>query len=115
MPSNIHYKFRGWLGLDSNSAEGYMVWSEYQPKAFEETDVDVKITHCGVCGTDLHTLRSGWRPTDYPICVGHEIVGYAVRVGPNVEGIKLGDQVAVGTVSGSCLNQKGDREACVDG
>jgi alcohol dehydrogenase (NADP+) len=54
------YKFEGWMGLDASSAEGKMVWSEFQPKAWEETDVDIKVTHCGVCGSDLHTLRSGW-------------------------------------------------------
>ena len=54
------YKFQGWLGLDKDSAKGNMKWDTYEPKAWEETDVDVRITHCGVCGSDLHTLRSGW-------------------------------------------------------
>ncbi|KAL4861395.1 hypothetical protein BDV12DRAFT_191112 [Aspergillus spectabilis] len=76
-------KFWGWLGLDSDSANGNMVWGEYEPKPFETTDIDIKITHCGVCGSDIHHLRSGWRPADYPLCVGHEIVGIVVRVGLN--------------------------------
>jgi hypothetical protein len=42
------YKFQGWLGLDPNSANGNMVWQEYEPKPFEETDVDIRITHCGM-------------------------------------------------------------------
>jgi alcohol dehydrogenase (NADP+) len=33
---------------------------EFEPKPFEEYDVDIKIEYCGVCGSDLHTLRSGW-------------------------------------------------------
>lgn len=37
-----------------------MVWQEFEPKAWEETDVDIKLICCGVCGSDLHTLRSGW-------------------------------------------------------
>jgi alcohol dehydrogenase (NADP+) len=87
------YKFQGWLGLDKSSAEGNMVWKDYQPKPFEESDVDIKITHCGICGSDLHTLRSGWGQSLYPVCVGHEIVGTAVRVGSKVEGgIKVGDR-----------------------
>lgn len=53
-------KFTGWLGLDSRAADGKMVWGEFTPKQWEETDVDIRITHCGVCGTDMHTLRSGW-------------------------------------------------------
>lgn len=54
------YKFEGWLGLDKSAAEGHMVWKEFTPKAWEETDIDIKITHSGICGSDLHTLRSGW-------------------------------------------------------
>lgn len=62
------YKFQGWLGLDKDSADGKMVWKEYEPKPFEENDVDIRITHCGICGSDIHTLRSGWAPTKYPVC-----------------------------------------------
>lgn len=54
------YKFEGWMGLDSTASEGNMVWQEFTPKKWEETDIDIKISHCGVCGSDLHTLRSGW-------------------------------------------------------
>ncbi|CAD6441261.1 1071a22c-be2a-4603-bca0-27b9a8fdb051 [Sclerotinia trifoliorum] len=108
------YKFQGWLGLDAESANGKMVWQEYEPKPFEETDVDIKITHCGICGSDIHTLRSGWGASNYPVCVGHEIVGKAIRVGSKVKDIKVGDRVGVGAQSGSCMNQKGDCEACAD-
>ena len=80
------YKFQGWLGLDKSAVEGKMKWQSYEPKTWEETDVDIKVTHCAICGSDLHTLRSGWKPTDYPCCVGHEIVGTAVRVGSKAEG-----------------------------
>lgn len=54
------YKFEGWLGLDADSANGKLVWGEFEPKPWEETDVDIKVSHCGICGSDLHTLRSGW-------------------------------------------------------
>lgn len=54
------YKFEGWLGLDPKSVEGNMVWQEFEPKPWEETDVDIQVTHSGICGSDIHTLRSGW-------------------------------------------------------
>ena len=79
------YKFQGWLGHDSKSVDGNMRWGPYEPKTWSEEDVDIKISHCGICGSDLHTLRSGWKPTDYPCCVGHEIVGRAVKVGSKAE------------------------------
>lgn len=100
------YKFQGWLGHDTSSVEGNLKWQGYEPKTWEETDVDIKVTHCGICGSDLHTLRSGWGETLYPCCVGyvaipnglgprwlirnrHEVVGTAVKVGSKAErGIK---------------------------
>jgi alcohol dehydrogenase (NADP+) len=54
------YKFEGWLGLDKSAAQGNMIWKEYEPKTWTEDDVDIKISHCGICGSDIHTLRSGW-------------------------------------------------------
>lgn len=96
------YKFEGWLGHDASSVNGKMVWGEFEPKKWTENDVDIKISHCGICGSDLHTLRSGWGSTIYPCCVGHEIVGTAVRVGNNVKHIKVGDRVGVGAQARSC-------------
>lgn len=111
---SIDYEFKGWMGLDKESAKGNMKWQGYEPKPFEETDIDIKITHCGICGSDLHTLRSGWGPTLYPCCVGHEIVGTAVKVGSKAErGIKVGDRVGVGAQCASCM--KPDCEECAGG
>ncbi|KIL84577.1 nadp-dependent alcohol dehydrogenase [Fusarium avenaceum] len=97
------YKFEGWLGQSPDAVNGKMVWGEFEPKKWTEDDVDIQITHCGMCGSDLHTLSSGWSPTPYPCCVGHEIVGKAVRVGSKVKGIEVGDRVGVGAQARSCL------------
>ncbi|KAL1841804.1 hypothetical protein VTJ49DRAFT_6557 [Mycothermus thermophilus] len=114
--STQDYKFEGWLGFDKSAADGNMQWAEFEPKPWEETDVDIKVTHCGICGSDLHTLRSGWGPTKYPCCVGHEIVGTVVRVGSKAEGgLKVGDRVGVGAQSDSCLGRKGPCQACNSG
>ncbi|KAJ5150848.1 NADP-dependent alcohol dehydrogenase 7 [Penicillium canariense] len=110
------YKFEGWMGLDKEAVNGNMVWQEFEPKPWEETDIDMRVTHCGICGSDMHTMRSGWGPTIYPCCVGHEVVGIAVRVGSKAEGnIKVGDRVGVGAQSGSCQNADGNCEACANG
>ena len=60
-----NYKFEGWLGKSPESVQGKMEWGAFTPKEWTEDDVDVKVTHCGVCGSDLHTLKSGWGPTQY--------------------------------------------------
>lgn len=74
----------------------------FTPKQFESNDVEIAITHCGVCGSDVHTLKQGWGETKLPLVVGHEIVGKAVRVGSTVKGIKVGDRVGVGAQIWSC-------------
>lgn len=40
--------------------EGEMVWRDYEMKPFEETDIELRITHCGVCATDNHVAKNGW-------------------------------------------------------
>ncbi|KAH8116026.1 GroES-like protein [Phellopilus nigrolimitatus] len=80
---------------------------EYPSKNWEETDVEIAITHCGVCGSDVHTLSAGWGAIPVPLVVGHEIVGKAVRVGSQVKsGIKVGDRVGVGAQVASCYSCK---------
>ncbi|UPX11432.1 Alcohol dehydrogenase (NADP(+)) [Ascochyta rabiei] len=96
-------EFHGWLGRDNKAAEGNMTWSSFEPKPFNPIDVDIKISHCGICGSDIHTLRSGWGSTRYPVCVGHEIVGSVVRVGDQVKHLRLGDRVGVGAQAFSCF------------
>lgn len=110
------YAFKGWLGYDKDSAAGNMKWEAFEPKPFAEDDIDIKVSHCGICGSDLHTLRSGWGKVLYPVCVGHEIVGRAVRVGKSAatrRGIKVGDRVGVGAQNDSC--KKADCADCADG
>ncbi|KAK3340641.1 chaperonin 10-like protein [Neurospora tetraspora] len=78
--------------------------NEFQPKPFGDYDVDIKIECCGVCGSDVHTISGGWGEQKFPLAVGHEIVGTALRVGPKVTLIKPGQRVGVGAQSYSCLD-----------
>ncbi|NUS61371.1 MAG: NAD(P)-dependent alcohol dehydrogenase [Lysobacter sp.] len=65
-------------------------------------DVQVEIRYCGVCHSDLHTVRSEWGGTLYPCVPGHEIVGEVTAVGADVTRFKVGDTVGVGCLVGSC-------------
>jgi uncharacterized zinc-type alcohol dehydrogenase-like protein len=65
-------------------------------------DVQIDIAYCGVCHSDLHTVRSEWGGTLYPCVPGHEIVGHVSAVGGAVTGFKVGDTVGVGCLVGSC-------------
>jgi len=66
-------------------------------------DVQIEILFCGVCHSDLHTVRSEWSITTYPCVPGHEIVGRVVKVGKDVNKFKEGDKVGVGCMVDSCL------------
>ena len=66
------------------------------------TDVQVDIAFCGVCHSDLHTVRSEWPGTLYPCVPGHEIVGHVSAVGSDVGGFKVGDTVGIGCLVSSC-------------
>jgi len=71
----------------------------------------LKVTACGLCGSDLRTLRSGHRKVTFPWIIGHEICGDVVEVGSAYEGPwQVGEQLAVGpnAYCGVC-------DFCVDG
>jgi uncharacterized zinc-type alcohol dehydrogenase-like protein len=72
--------------------------------------VQIDIAYCGVCHSDLHTVRSEWPGTLYPCVPGHEIVGHVSAVGGAVSGFKVGDVVGVGCLVDSC----GECGACHD-
>lgn len=66
-------------------------------------DVQIDILYCGVCHSDLHTVRSEWQGTTYPCVPGHEIVGRVRKVGKDVHKFRKGDTVGVGCMVDSCL------------
>ena len=79
---------------------------QFKPKKFEDRDIDIKIECCGVCGSDVHTINGGWGDCPLPICVGHEVIGKAIKVGDKVTTVKVGDRVGVGAQIRACLECK---------
>lgn len=71
-------------------------------RALTPTDVKIDIAYCGVCHSDLHTVRNEWGGTAYPCVPGHEIVGTISAVGTDVTRFKVGDTVGVGCLVDSC-------------
>ena len=89
--------------VDSPKTWNKFYKAELTPKPFGDHDIDVEIDACGVCGSDVHSVTGGWGDFKGPLCVGHEIVGRAIRVGPHVKNISKGDRVGVGAQVYSCL------------
>ncbi|CAO0797580.1 unnamed protein product [Mucor circinelloides] len=114
--SNKKDTFIGWAATSKDSPLQQM---ELPLKTWEETDVEMAISHCGVCGSDIHTLNEGWGKTQFPAVVGHEIVGICTRVGKDVQHIRVGDRIGVGAQCDSCGEcedcRRGDENICKEG
>ncbi|KAF8880464.1 GroES-like protein [Gymnopilus junonius] len=94
-------QFKGYAIEDTSDWEKFKL-IEFEPKPFGDTDVEIKIHYCGVCGSDVHTITGGWGKPNLPLIVGHEIAGIVTRVGPKVSTFKAGDRVGVGAQVCSC-------------
>lgn len=83
-------------------------WNKPKLVSFEHKkvlphDVVIKNICCGLCGTDVHTVRENWGPLKRKdAVVGHEIIGNVIAVGDDVKSIKVGDRVGIGAASGAC-------------
>jgi uncharacterized zinc-type alcohol dehydrogenase-like protein len=91
----------------TNAYAAYSATTPLAPYTFDRRDpgphdVQIEILFCGVCHSDLHTVRSEWEGTVYPMVPGHEIVGRVSRVGSEVTKFKAGDLAAVGCIVDSC-------------
>lgn len=88
-------------------------------RALNVTDVQIGITHCGVCHSDKHHRDNDWKDSIYPMVPGHEIVGYVTAIGSSVTRFKVGDPVAVGNMVDSCREcascVKGTEQYCLNG
>lgn len=93
-----------------------------KPHSFEAQElspfeVDIKITHCGICHSDIHLIDDDWQISRYPLVPGHEVVGMVSRLGSAVEHLKIGQRVGVGWQSGSCMScewcVRGEENLCV--
>jgi len=87
------------------------IYFDYQPSELGGQEVEVKVTHCGVCHSDVYLIDNEWGNGEYPLVPGHEIIGEVVRVGDAVFTVKPGDRVGIGWQCGSCL----DCEWCEQG
>jgi len=74
-------------------------------------DVRIRVMFSSLCHSDSSSARGLWGPMIYPICVGHEIVGEVIAIGPLVTKFKVGDKVLYGPTRCSC----GTCLYCVEG
>jgi uncharacterized zinc-type alcohol dehydrogenase-like protein len=82
-------------------------------------DVQFDVLFCGICHSDIHTVRGEWGKQTYPLAPGHELAGKVTAVGKNITKFKIGDHVGVGCLVNSCLNcepcKTGHEQFCQNG
>lgn len=77
---------------------------EYEPAVLGPWDIELAITHCGICHSDLSLIDNEWGTSIYPMIPGHEIVGKITEMGSNVTNFKLNQRVGIGWQRSSCMH-----------
>jgi uncharacterized zinc-type alcohol dehydrogenase-like protein len=102
--------------LAAKTPKGALERFDYDPGTLGDDQVEVAISHCGICYSDLSMLDNEWGMTKYPLVPGHEGIGTISAVGKNVKARRIGEKVGVGWFSGSCLSclscMSGDQNLC---
>ncbi len=75
---------------------------EFDPGPLGEHEVEVAVTHCGICHSDVSMIDNDWGMASYPLVPGHEVVGSVAAVGRGVTHLKAGQRVGVGWLCGAC-------------
>jgi len=90
------------LAVGSTDVIGELKLMTISRRAVGPNDVHIQVKYCGMCHSDLHTVRQEWGPTAFPCVVGHEIAGVVDSVGSSVTKFKVGQTVGVGCFVDSC-------------
>ncbi len=89
-------------GLATHAAGAQLLPYKYTVGELGSHEVEIRISHCGICHSDLHLINNDWGFSKYPFIPGHEIVGTVTAVGSEVSTHKVGARVGVGWQADSC-------------
>jgi uncharacterized zinc-type alcohol dehydrogenase-like protein len=89
-------------GLAAHAAGAELLPFKYDPGELGPHEVEIAITHCGICHSDIHLISNDWGISHYPFIPGHEIIGAVQALGAEVRALELGQRVGLGWQSNSC-------------
>ncbi len=92
-------KFKAYAALQAK--EKFQLW-EYKPAPLKDGEIEIRITHNGLCHTDIHMRDNDWGVSKFPLVAGHEVVGIVTDMAKDVMTFKQGDRVGVGWIRNSC-------------
>jgi alcohol/geraniol dehydrogenase (NADP+) len=100
----------------ASTAKGPLKPFDYDPGEIHPEEVEIKVTHCGLCHSDLSMLDNEWGMTKFPFVPGHEVTGTVAALGSEAKGLKIGQRVGLGWWAHSCLSchecLSGDHHLC---
>lgn len=100
----------------ATSAKGNLEPFEFDPGDLKAAEVEIQVSHCGVCHSDLSMLENEWGMSAFPFVPGHEVTGTVVALGSEAKGLKIGQRVGLGWSAFSCLScpqcLSGDHNLC---
>ena len=77
-------------------------WTDLPDRQPGPGQIRVRVLACGVCRTDLHVVDGELPDPRTPIIPGHEIVGRVDAIGPDVDGLTMGERVGVPWLGHTC-------------
>ncbi len=86
----------------THAADADLEEMQIERRAPGPKDIQIEITYCGVCHSDIHQAHNDWKNSVYPVIPGHEIIGRVLETGKDVTRFEKGDRVAVGCMVDSC-------------
>jgi alcohol/geraniol dehydrogenase (NADP+) len=89
-------------GYATHAAGAELLAYRYEVGELDADEVEIRISHCGICRSDLHLIDNDWQVSKFPFVPGHEIVGTVEAVGKAVQNLQPGERVGVGWQAGSC-------------
>ena len=89
-------------GLAVHAAGAELLPFHYDPGKLGSQEVEIAITHCGVCHSDLHLISNDWGISQFPFIPGHEVIGTVAALGNEVRALEVGQRVGLGWQSNSC-------------
>src|ERR1700678_4333630 len=76
----------------------------FDPGELGPDEVEIQVSHCGICHSDLSMLDNEWGMSTFPFVPGHEAIGTVVALGEEAKGLQIGQRVGVGWFAHSCLS-----------
>jgi len=108
--------FKAYVALKARERLQY--W-EYEPSPLGKKEIEIRVTHNGLCHTDIHMRDNDWGVSSYPLVAGHEVVGIVTQVGEDVTSFTTGDRVGFGWIRDACRQcdhcLQGEENICRNG